>query len=571
MAKPASKIASWGVWAVLCAAAACSSSSNPSNPGGGLPDASAVDSGHPVEAGKDASEAAAPAPLDCNADDADWPMFGHDVCNTRGSTTAGGISTTTAAKLATKWTYAAQGEISATPAVVAGQVYVPDWAGFMTRLDGATGNVVWSKSVADLAGLTADGGSPPDPVVARATPVVSGQALIFGLSRVGFSSSVPLAWMVAVDKDTGALLWTTQLDDHPYAVLTSSPALDGTTLYVGISSLEEVSGLVNPSYKCCTFRGGVAALDATSGKLLWKTPTIDDATYFGPDGTTPSGWAGAAVWSGTPTVDRQRKTLYVTTGNNYASPTGVTTVPAGNHLESILALDAATGAIKWSQRMTMGDVFTLSNESEGPDYDFGCGANLMRVAGDGGTQDLVGAGQKSGTYWAVDADTGAVVWHTSVGPGGHLGGIHWGTAYDGARIYVGVNDTNATSYALAGSGSQAGQKVSTGSWAALDPATGKILWQVKNPTLDAPLGGASVNAPITALGGVVFAGSMDASGTMFALDASSGATLWSFQAGGTVYGGPAVSGGVVYWGAGYLASRLGFGTSAKKLYAFAAP
>jgi polyvinyl alcohol dehydrogenase (cytochrome) len=72
------------------------------------------------------------------------------------------------------------------------------------------------------------------------------------------------------------------------------------------------------------------------------------------------------------------------------------------------------------------------------------------------------------------------------------------------------------------------------------------------------------------VGGVVFVGSMDPAGTMYALDASSGNVLWSFQAGGTVYGGPAVVGGVVYWGAGYGSSRLGFGTPAKKLYAFSA-
>jgi polyvinyl alcohol dehydrogenase (cytochrome) len=68
----------------------------------------------------------------------------------------------------------------------------------------------------------------------------------------------------------------------------------------------------------------------------------------------------------------------------------------------------------------------------------------------------------------------------------------------------------------------------------------------------------------------MFVGSMDSNGTMYALDASSGAVLWSFQAGGTVYGGPAIAGGVVYWGAGYPSGRLGFGTSAKKLYAFSA-
>jgi polyvinyl alcohol dehydrogenase (cytochrome) len=189
----------------------------------------------------------------------------------------------------------------------------------------------------------------------------------------------------------------------------------------------------------------------------------------------------------------------------------------------------------------------------------------------GVTKDLVGAGQKSGLYWVLDAETGALVWKTQTGPGGHLGGLQWGTAYDGSHVYFGVNDTDGTPYSLAGTGPQAGQMVSVGSWGALDPTSGDVLWQIANPAMTAPLGGASVNGPVTVVGGVMFVGSMDAMGTMYALDATSGAVLWSFQAGGTVYGGPAVSGGVVYWGAGYPSGRLGFGTSAMKLYAFAAP
>jgi polyvinyl alcohol dehydrogenase (cytochrome) len=61
---------------------------------------------------------------------------------------------------------------------------------------------------------------------------------------------------------------------------------------------------------------------------------------------------------------------------------------------------------------------------------------------------------------------------------------------------------------------------------------------------------------------------MDAAGTMFAFDGATGDVLWSFKSGATVYGSPAVVGGVVYWGAGYP-SRLGFGNSIQKLYAFA--
>ena len=204
----------------------------------------------------------------------------------------------------------------------------------------------------------------------------------------------------------------------------------------------------------------------------------------------------------------------------------------------------------------------------GPDYDFGSGANLFPARIHGAWRDVVGAGQKSGVYWALDPDTGNVLWNTAVGPGGHLGGIHWGTAVDGKRVYVGVNDNYGTPYVLGGAGAQAGQTTTAGSWAALDPATGTIEWQVANPALSQPLGGANVNGPVSTVNGVVFGGSMDATGTMFALDGSTGAVLWSFQSGGTVYGGPAIADGVVYWGNGYPSGRLLFGTPGGTLFAF---
>ena len=260
-------------------------------------------------------------------------------------------------------------------------------------------------------------------------------------------------------------MWTTTLDTHPYAVITSSPVLDNGRIYVGVSSGEEGATLVDKSYTCCTFRGSVAALDATSGKVLWQTSMIDDAAYRNADGSL-SGFAGVAVWS-TPAVDRNRKLLYVSTGNNYsASPAVVDAgapLPDGDHLESILALDLDTGAIRWSQRMTKGDVWNFGNFS-GPDWDFGGGPNLLQVATDGGVRDIVGAGQKSGVYWAVDADTHAVLWSTQVGPGGHLGGIHWGTATDRTSVYVGVNDETGTKYKMGGSGDQGGKETGCRPW-----------------------------------------------------------------------------------------------------------
>jgi polyvinyl alcohol dehydrogenase (cytochrome) len=167
------------------------------------------------------------------------------------------------------------------------------------------------------------------------------------------------------------------------------------------------------------------------------------------------------------------------------------------------------------------------------------------------------------------------VWSTQVGPGGHLGGIHWGTATDGTRIYTENNAEGSPppAFALGGKGKLAGQMVTTGVWSALDPNSGDILWQIPNPVLTVPNSGASCNGPVAVTNGVLFAGSMDSAGTMFALNAATGDVLWSFVSGGTVYGGPAIVNGVVYWGSGYPngsgARPLGFGTSSLKLYAFA--
>ena len=195
----------------------------------------------------------------------------------------------------------------------------------------------------------------------------------------------------------------------------------------------------------------------------------------------------------------------------------------------------------------------------------------------GAPKDLVGAGQKTGVYFAVDAKTGKQVWNKKVGPGSGIGGIHWGTATDGVRVYMQNNNGSGSSLTLLG---PSGGTTKTGTWTALDTATGNVLWQVADPALTKSLSNATVNAPVTVANGVLFGGSMDAKGTMYAFDAATGAVLWSFQSGGTVYGGPAIVGGMVFWGSGYpggslLAAKrpLGFGTTSTKgsLFAFALP
>ena len=195
-------------------------------------------------------------------------------------------------------------------------------------------------------------------------------------------------------------------------------------------------------------------------------------------------------------------------------------------------------------------------------WDFaGSGANVFRARINRRWRDVVGIGQKSGVYWAFDADTGEyLLWSTLVGPGSDPGGIQWGTALDGKRIYAAIGHNTGQPYRL-----PSGQVITGGSWAALDASTGKILWQTPDPQ------GAPDLAALTVANGVLYGGSMAHNGDqMYALDAATGKILWRFHAGeaanrGSVVAGPAVVDGTVYWGSGY--GRTG-GVGNTKFYAF---
>jgi polyvinyl alcohol dehydrogenase (cytochrome) len=180
----------------------------------------------------------------------------------------------------------------------------------------------------------------------------------------------------------------------------------------------------------------------------------------------------------------------------------------------------------------------------------------------GGNSNLVRIGQKSGLYWAVDPSTGRVAWTTQVGPGSSLGGIEWGTAFDGTSIYVPIANPAGIPYALQPSGTQA----NGGSWAAFNPSNGQIVWQTATP------GGSMALGPASAANGVVFVGSMDRNPlnpTMFALNASTGNVLWSYAPGSSVVAAPAIAGDSMYWGSGYR--RFGLGTGNNKVFAFSIP
>jgi polyvinyl alcohol dehydrogenase (cytochrome) len=241
---------------------------------------------------------------------------------------------------------------------------------------------------------------------------------------------------------------------------------------------------------------------------------------------------------------------------------------ADDHFDSVLALDMATGAVRWATSALPFDAWTVDclpffgggancPEPAGPDYDFGQAPALFSVASPGTSQatQWVGAGQKSGQFWAMDPSTGAVRWVTQAGPGGTAGGLQWGSAVDGQRVYTANANSDRRPWTLPD-----GSTITSGLWSGLDAATGRVLWQT------APPAGGSSSGPVTTTNGVVFGCSLDPSGHMYALNGATGEVLWQFASGGSCLSGAAISNGEVYWGSGY--SNFGFGTPNNRLYAF---
>jgi polyvinyl alcohol dehydrogenase (cytochrome) len=495
-----------------------------------------------------------PQPAQMRAPAPDWPMAGHDLGGSRNQPAETAINSANVGTLAVKWSFTTGASVSATPTVESGVVYFPDWAGNLYALDASTGKQIWQTQISSYTGIVND--------ISRTSPAIYNNELIFGddLSESGPHNG---ARLIAVNSATGQLLWVTQIDTHPAAIVTGASAVYNGVIYQGVSSAEQQYAL-NTQYPCCTFRGSMVAVNAATGQILWKTYTIPD------NGGATNQYSGDAIWQ-PPVIDAKRGALYVGTGNNYtvpasaeacetSNPNATNCVAANDYFDSALAMNLQTGAILWTQRLYGWDVWTVAcvepgnpnacPSPAGPDFDLGgSGGNLL-----GST---VGFGQKSGMYWALNTADGSIAWGTQVGPGGNEGGVQWGTATDGQRIYVAVTNNEHFNYALA-----SGQTITGSAWNAIDPSTGKILWQTPDPTQGTNFNFGSVSAA----NGVMYAGSLD--GHMYAFDAASGKILWNYQVGGSVLGGPAIVNGVVYWGSGYA---RGGGTGNNQFYAFALP
>ena len=479
---------------------------------------------------------AAPAPFTLAPAAPIWNGWGPSHTNTRFQPAAEArLAAADVPKLKLKWALGYPDATSAwaQPVVAGGRVFAGSQNGTVFSLDAKTGCIHWTFS--------ANGGVR---TAISIGPHQGRHAVFFGDTNAN---------VYALDAATGRKLWMRQVDRHALARVTGAPVLYGNRLYVPVSSFEEVQG-ASPDYECCTFRGSVLALDATTGEIIWKTYTI--AAEPKPRGKSSSGkilWgpSGAAIWS-SPAVDVKRRLVYAATGNTYSEPAQPTS-------DAVIAFDMATGAIRWSRQATPNDTFVIGCRGggsanpncppvNGPDHDFGNAPILAAAAG----RDVIVIGQKSGVGYAMDPEKeGEILWRYRAGDGGALGGMEWGSAADAENVYFPVSDIT---------------RPKPGGLHAVNLRTGARVWHMPAPP---PVcgGGRGCNgaqsAAITVIPGVVFSGSND--GALRGYSTRDGAILWEYDTnrefpttngvaakGGSMQGpGPAVAGGMLFVNAGY--------------------
>lgn len=408
-------------------------------------------------------------------------MYGHDYAQTRANLGEKAITRDSVAHLAKVWEIPDLVGVTGTPCVVDEVAYFCDWKGQVWAVEAATGKKIWTSSI---------GGQ-----IVGAVPV-DGDGV--------FASSGSMVYRL--DRATGEQRWKAQTDTHPEAQINASPVVVDGVVLQGTASFENM--MRKDKY---LFRGSMVAFDAKTGEQRWK--------FYATEGNDKEG-AGAGIWS-TPAVDVERGMLFVGTGQGLQGPTP----PMA---DSLVALDIKTGKKRWSTQFTYPDVFSAAYP-HGKDADVGASPNLWSSKG----RDLVGAGDKGGTFHAVDRDTGKVVWQSELTPGSAFGGEIGSAAYIDGRLVassnVGDPATNAPTNVTHVFG--------------LDPDTGNKQWTSE------PLKG-KIFAPIGAVPGVAFCGTD--SGRMLALDTASGATLWSMDAPAQTACGPSIVDGRLLWGYGFV-------------------
>jgi outer membrane protein assembly factor BamB len=451
-----------------------------------------------------AGSGAGTAPPEWVANPGGWPSHNLNLSNTRADFNTQ-IDARDVATLKPRWMFSLHGGgifgvFTSNPIVLGGVVYLENSDSDVFALRLSTGRLVWEH---DYRSLTPSGGP---------NGVAYGYGLLYGVTEDS---------LFALDPHSGKQVWIRKLTSNAQEGIDMAPQLyDGKVLISTIPG--NSSSFYNPGAY-----GVVYAVDARSGKVLWSFSTVKGGGELWGD---PKQNSGGGLWY-PPAVDsRGRVFIGVANPSPYpptASDPNARSRPGPNlYTDSLVALDGANGKLLWYQQVTPHDV---------RDYDFQDSPIVATVPVHGvRTEIVVGAG-KSGKVIAFNAATGKRLWTLDIGKHnqheygplparpvvycpGSLGGVLTPMAEARGVVYVPWIDVcfkgSATGLAAGGS------HTATGGLAAVDAATGTVIWKRTLPHIDA---GAA-----TIANNVVFTSTYN--GTIYAFSTKTGATLWTTKA-----------------------------------------
>jgi alcohol dehydrogenase (cytochrome c) len=474
----------------LLVSACGSSSSSSSNTGG---------------SGTEAETASGPPEIE------DWPYFGRDRDNTRFAT-QDEVDRENVDELGEAWRTGLgpdQFLMESFPTVVGKTIYVTTSTDEVMALDGETGKIKWTYAPeVDFSQSTGVGGY--------------GISVNRGIAHEGGKLFV-LTFddqLQALSAKTGEKLWSSSVADPGSGAYESmAPTAYDGKVYVGDSGSED------------GVRGFVAAYDQKTGKKIWQFYTVPKQG----EGWVPKGGGGGTIYM-PPTVDERTNTIYVGTGNPAPVIVGAKRPGKNLYTDSILALDASTGKLKWFHQEQAHDLW---------DYDAESPVVLFNAEINGEMKRGVAEAGKNGLLFILDAETGEDLFppvpfvkrhHTPPTTKGTLecpgavGGSQYSPlAYSPETQAVYVSGINLCMYLKVTYEEEGGEKAfggdrvvpkntkKTGTFTAVKVTDGKVLWKKKMPT---PMdGGATASA-----GGLVFTG--DQKGILYAFDAKTGDTLF---------------------------------------------
>ena len=432
-----------------------------------------------------------------------YKEWGYDKENSR--YTKSNLNSQNAKKLKLKWVFAypAASRARSQPSISGNTIFVGGQNLYLYALDRQTGCVRWRTKV--------DG-------EIRSAPAIyfseKGNFLFAG----DYEGNV-----YKINPYNGEKIWVKSLRYHPRVILTGSLRVDSGIIYVPLSSREWADG-ADPEYQCCSFRGGIMALDVAGGNELWTSYSIPlppkGTGKFNNMGIEILAPSGVPVWN-SPTFDTAKNLIYYGTGEAYSSPAAETS-------DSVIAINKLNGDIEWVYQAESGDAWNMGcfveadancPEQDGPDWDFGASVVLANIDG----KSVLFAGRKSGHVYGLDPDNkGKPLWIKRIGKGGFAGGVHWGMATDNKSIFAAVADTNFINKFPG---------PATPGIYSLDGISGEINWRFtpidRCPENTKPACDIGISAALTATNDLVIGGGFD--GWLYVLNKNTGELIWEFN------------------------------------------